>query len=381
MKFHHLTCILAVIWLATSCQKKESETSTAEEPTTTTIELLSHSKGKFAVAETVTLDPDQKGFTIGKKSFTIKNKWDDAEVKHETLNNNLRESHAVELAWSGGEKADSVWLFPIADANAAPALAGTTVQARLLPSGARMAPNAKKGTAEDTQKPLLEGVQFEWKKKRYDIPKLGEEIFSGWKLVVVKIYQHALLNDDATVSESEDAGFTNRAVEVTVEAKDGSRERHICFIDHPQLTTGIHPTILPVTRVSGELASLSRLTVCETLKAPIEKSLLVISPNVEGEGVNVWTWLKGAPAPETKSIDTFPTTVSLGDQKVEIKQHWTKARRQIKWQQRTGRKQEEKQPAILIETGGHAHAKQFVLIKGKATPCKVMGEMIILQYK
>jgi len=381
MKIHHLTCILAATWLATSCQKNETETSTAEESSTITIELLSHTKGKFAVAETVTLDPDQKGFTIGKKSFTIKNQWDDAEVKHETRNNNPRESHAVELAWSVGDNADSVWLFPIADANAAPALAGTTVQARLLPSGARIAQAAKNGMAEDAQKSLLQGVQFEWKKKRYDIQEVGKEIFPGWKLVAVKIYQHALLNDDATVSESKDAGFTNRAVEVSVEARDGSQERHICFIDHPQLTTGIHPTILPVTRVSGELASLSRLTVCETLKAPIEKSLLVISPNVDGEGVKVWTWVKGAPAPETKSIETFPTTVSLGDQKVEIKQHWTKARRQIKWQQRKGRKQEDKQPAILIESGGHAHAKQFVLIQGKATPCKVMGEIIILQYK
>ena len=377
MKIHPLTYILAATCLTLSCQKKESKTTAPDEAvdTAVTIELLSHSKGKFAVAESVTLDTDQDGFALGGKSFKIKNRWDDAEVKHETLNNNPRESHALELTWSVGEKKDSVWLFPIADANTAPMLTGTTVQPRLLPSGARVA------VAEETKDSLLRGVQFEWKKKRYDIAKIGQEIFPGWKTAALKIYQHALLSEDGTVAESEDAGFTNRAIEVTVEATDGSKERHICFIDHPKLTAGIHPTILPVTRVSGDLTSLSRLAVCETLKAPVEKSLLVISPDIKGDGVNVWTWAKGEKAPKTSHIDKFPVTLTFGDQKVEIKQHWANARRQIKWQQREGVKPEDKQPAILIETGGHFHSKQFVLIKGKSTPCKVMEEILILKYK
>lgn len=377
MKIHHLALILATTFLTVSCQKNESETTSSDEAvdTAVTIELLSHSKGKFAVAEKLTLDPDQKSFTIGKKSFTIKNRWDDAEVKHETTNNNPRESHAVELAWSTEKKNDSVWLFPIADANTAPMLPETTVQPRLLPPGARMA------SVEETKTSLFRGVQFEWKNKRYDIVDIGKEVFPGWKVAAVKIYQHALLNDDRTISESPDASFTNRAVEITVEATNGTKERHICFIDHPKLTAGIHPTILPVTRLSGDLASLSRLSVCNTLKAPVEKSLLVISPNIKGEGVKVWTWVKGEATPHIHQIDTFPTTLTFGEQKIDLKQHWSNARRQIKWQHREGAKEDDKQPALLIETGGHFHSKQFVLIKGKSTPCKVMEEMMILRYK
>lgn len=378
MKSHSLSLLLAASFFAVSCQKNESETSASDEAVGigSTIELLSHDKGKFAVVETVTVDDSLSDVVLGGKSFKIKARWDDAEMKRETLNNNPKESHAVELAWKVGASDKSLWIFATGvEQGDVPLLARTTVQPRLLPPGARVA------VTDELEQSLLRGVQIEWKKKRYDIPEIGQEVFSGWKIEGVQIYKHALLKDDGTIVESKDTSFSNRAVAVTVEAPDGTKERHICFIDHPRLTAGIHPTILPVTRLSGDLASLARLTVCETLKAPVEKSLVVLSPDTEGEGVNSWIWIKGEPAPTASHITTFPTTLTLGDQKVEIKQHWTKARRQIKWQQREGAAEEEKQPALLIETGGHFHAKQFVLIRGKSTPCKVMDEILILRYQ
>ena len=213
------------------------------------------------------------------------------------------------------------------------------------------------------------------------MPEIGQEIFPGWKLLATREFKHALLNDDGSVVETEDASFSNRAVELTVESNDGSKERHICFVDHPKLTAGIHPTILPVTRLAGDQASLARITVCPTLKAPVEKSLLLLSPNNEGNGVTAWTWSKGATAPVSQSIKTFPVTLTLGEQKVVLSQHWLNALRQIKWQQREGASEQEKQPALLIESGGHFHAQQFVLIKGKVTPCRVMDDMLILRYR
>jgi len=375
MKLHHYTLPLAALLLTTACQKKDAESATPED-TGSTIELLSHAKGKFTVAETVTIDDSLSDVVLGGKSFKIKARWDDAEMKRETLNNNPKEAHAVELEWAVGATEKSLWLFATGvEQGDAAMLSRTTVQPRLLPPGSRIA------VADELKKSLLRGVQLEWKKKRYDIPEKGQEVFSGWKVQDVRIYQHALLKDNGTIAESKDTSFSNRAVEVTVEATDGTKERHICFIDHPRLTAGIHPTILPVTRLSGDLASLARLTVCETLKAPVEKSLMIISPDTDGEGLNTWIWGKGEPAPISSHIEKFPATLTIDGQKVEIKQHWTKARRQIKWQQREGTAEEDKQPALLIETGGHFHAKQFVLIRGKSTPCRVMDDILILRYR
>ena len=235
--------------------------------------------------------------------------------------------------------------------------------------------------SNNSKKPLIHNAQFQWKNKRHDLPQIGKEVFPGWQISAINVFQHALLKDDGTITEAEDASFTNRALEVIIQTTDGkTKERHVCFLDHPRLTAGIHPSLLPVTRISGDLASLSRLVVCETAKAPVEKSLITISPDTEGEGITVWTWIKDKPTPETLHITRFPATLTLAGQKVEIKQHWTHARRQIKWQQKEN-SGKDKQPALLIESGGHFHAKQFVLIKGKVTPCRISGNMMMLRYK
>ena len=170
-------------------------------------------------------------------------------------------------------------------------------------------------------------------------------------------------------------------MQVVIQAKDGSQERHVCFIDHPKLTEGIHPSLLPVSRVSGSLTSLSRLYVCETLNAPAEKSLLVMSPSTDGKTLNLWTWLKGDSAPKHQSVTQFPFTVTLGEQSIVIKRHWDHARRQMKWQEKTGDSEKERHPAIVIETSGSIHPKQFVLIKNQPTPVEIAGDMLILRYK
>jgi hypothetical protein len=378
MKIH--TYLLALACLTSSCQKKESN-SAEESESGMTVELLSHTEGKFDVAESVTIDTAQESFAIGGKSFKVKARWEDAEVKRETLNDNPDEAHAVELSWRPKEKAEnskdaSLWIFPTgSEENEAPQLLGSLVQARLLPPGSRIT------TKDELEKSLTSAVQIEWNNKRYDIPELGQEVFSGWKVANLRIFKHALLNDDGTIVESDDTSFSNRAVEITIEATGGSKERHVSFIDHPQLTAGIHPTLLPVTRVSGDLASLSRLIVCGGLKAPVTKSLLVMSPNTSGEGITTWLWAKGDKAPTSSRIEKFPATLTLGGEKVIVTRHWAKARRQIKWQQREGADEKDKKPALLIETGGHFHAKQFVLIRGEVTPCSVMDEMILLRYR
>lgn len=375
MKIYHYALALTVLSLTNSCQKNEVENSN-KSSALATIELLSHTQGKFTVAEQVTVEEMKQDFAIGGKSFTIKSRWDDAEMTRETLNTNTKESHAVELKWSVEDKQETLWLFPAgSEENASPQLVGTSVQPKLLPPGARIA------LLDETRQSPLRAVQVEWKNKRYDVPEIGQEIFPGWKLVATRLFKHALRNDDGGVVETKDSSFSNRAVELTLESKEGSKERHICFVDHPKLTAGIHPTILPVTRLAGEQASLARIKVCPVLKAPVEKSLLVLSPNNEGEGLTAWAWSKGAKAPVSQSIDKFPITLALGEHKVEVSQHWRNALRQIKWQQREGASDQKKQPAILIESGGHFHAQQFVLIKGTVTPCRVMEDMVILRYK
>jgi len=374
--------LLSSLVLFSSCQKKETE-SAADSPKSEaiTIELLSHKNGKFTVADTVTVTPDQTGFAIGEKSFTIKSRWSDAEVKRETLNNNPKEAHAVEMKWVDPKNKNehSEWIFPVgSEEGAPPLLSGTNVQARLLSPGSRLLTTEE---AKSKSTPLVDRLQFHWKNKRYDLPELGQEVFSGWKLVSLKEYQHALLNDDSTLSESEDASFVNRAVQVVIEAKDGSKERHVCFIDHPKLTEGIHPSLLPVSRVSGNLTSLSRLYVCETLKAPAEKSLLLLSPSIDGKMLTVWTWLKGDSTANKQTISQLPTELKLGEQAITLTRHWTKARRQIKWQEKTGAKENERHPALVVETGGHIHRKSAVLVKGQPTPVEIAGDMLILRYR
>jgi len=372
----HCSLFLTVILLTASCQQKSTEEATTEQTAPATIELLTHTQGKFPVSESITISSDQKDFTIGGNKFLIKNRWDDAIMTRETTNTNPREAHAIELAWTNKKnKPESRWIFPTSDKDEATMLKGTTVLPRLLPPGASVT------TAGELKKSLISGVQVQWSGKRYNIVPVGEDIFPGWKLAAIRLFKHALLNDSGQVAESDDTSFTNRAVEITIESKNGSKERHICFIDHPKLTAGIHPTLLPVTRITGDQASLSRLIVCETLKAPVEKSLVLISPDTSGKGLRIWTWIKGQAAPTSKNIVDLPTTLDLDGQKVEIKQHWPHARRQVKWDQREGSSEEEKQPALLIEAGGHIHAKQFVLINGKSTPCKVTNDIIMLRYR
>lgn len=376
MKTHCALSLTSVFLLFTlSCQQKSTEEAATEQISPATIELLTHTQGKFSVSESVTITSDQKDFTIGGNKYLIKNRWDDAVMTRETTNTNPREAHAVELAWSVKDKPESRWIFPTSDKDQATMLNGTTILPRLLPPGASVT------TAEELNKSLLSGVQVEWSSKRYNIVPVGEDIFPGWKLAAVRLFNHALLNDSGQVTESDDTSFTNRAVEITIESKNGSTERHICFIDHPKLTAGIHPTLLPVTRITGDQASLSRLIVCESLEAPAEKSLVLISPDTRSKGLRIWTWIKGQATPSAKNIVDLPITLDLDGQNVEIKQHWTHARRQIKWDQREGASEKEKQPALLIEAGGHIHAKQFVLINGKSTPCKVTNDIIMLRYR
>ena len=371
--------LLGTLALTPSCHKNENPTE--QKTPTITIERLSHTQGKFSIVETIELTDAQKNFTLGGKTFTINARWEDAEVIRLTNNDNPREAHAIELIWTVGDTSaakpnkNTLWIFPSTRDAPAPRLAGTQIQPRLLPPGTHMT------SPPELKSSLLNGVQFQWQKKRYNLPQPGNEAFPGWKITAIRTFQHALLKDNGTITEAPDAHFINRAVEVTLQATDGTKERHICFIDHPQLTAGIHPSLLPVTRISGKLASLSRLVVCERTQPPVEKSLLTISPDNQGDALTLSLWVKGKPTPETRHITHLPTTITLDGQHITLARHWTHARRQIKWQQKNTSAGDNKQPALLIESGGHFHAKSFVLIQGESTPCRLSGNMMILRYR
>ena len=354
----------------------ESEKSVTSKEGGAVIELLSHVNGKFTVKESVTVTKEQKEFTLGGVPFQIKAWWNDVEVVNEMTNKNPKESHAVEIAWKENGKEETSWFYAngLGVMGAAP-LGKTTIKTAVQFPGTRFVfAGAKPST-------LKESVQFQWKKKRYDLPEVGKEVFPGWKLTKISYYQHAVIGEDGAISETPDAHFKNRVVEVEIEAKDGSKERHICFVDHPKLTDGIHPQILPVSRISGTLVSLSRLKVCDKLSVPVKHHWLMISPDTNGKGAKVVKWLMGKPSPEVLHIDEFPITIDFNGVKVTLKQHWSHALRQVKQREKKSKSKKAKHPAIFVVAGGPFHGKSFVFVQGRPTPCGIQHGMLIIRYR
>lgn len=339
------------------------------------VEVLQHDEGSFTRSQVIPTGEVGSAFTVNDVSFTIIHLWPHAETTRKTTDDAEVESHAIELSWNEGDTERTQWVYQTRSTEETPVLEAAGAKIRVT------APGARPPVAGD---PSFRGqVQFLWKGHHFDLPETGGEVFEGWTIKSLKTYQHALMDEEGGVTEAEDASFTNRVLEVHLTDGKGSEERHITFLDHPDLTKGIHPTILPVSRVSGEGASLSRLVVCDAVEPAPDHEVVQIAPGTAGQGLKVRVWPKGDAEFRTIAVQELPAEIPLAeDRTLRLDRHFTRARPHVKWERREVPEDGGAKPALVIEhRAGHHQKTEFVLIRDEVTPCRIGDKHLMLRYK
>jgi len=315
------------------------------------------------------------GFEVEGTEMMVTDRWEHAVGRRETSDDNPEESHAFEVAWQGDDGGEvKRWLHQSDPDGAATLLDGLPVAIRIAPPGARPA----ESNAED----FASQVQFLHKGRHHDLPEPGGEVFEGWKLKSSHRYQSALMDENGGVEEAEDAGFVNRVLEVHVASDDGSEERHIVFLDHPELTKGIHPTILPVSRVSGEKTSLARLVVCPPMPKSDERHQVWVTPG-RGEGESsVQIAGKGEGDRKSVRVTEFPAEIEVEEGvSVKLLRQFTHAKSVVRWEKAEPAEGDDARPALVVEHWEGREATRLVLIEGEITPCRIGGEMVMLRLR
>jgi hypothetical protein len=214
-------------------------------------------------------------------------------------------------------------------------------------------------------------IQLVRRGQRFVVRGLGDEPLPGWRIQALRVLQRALLADPASgaLTEADDHGFLNRAVELELVAADGSVERHLGFIDRPQLTRGTHPQIAPVYRLHGDSAS-GALLECE---APASRDRLLFMRE-EDALVSVWLPRHGK-AQRVRHTGPLPWQIELGEHRLEVLRDVRRARVEVRAIQATPRAGRAPTPAwvIVAEHGGERQQLQLPL--GHRVPWHAGGVM------
>jgi hypothetical protein len=370
MARHHL--FLALPFLIASCDSPKSGTPATE--ASEIIEVLAHDEGKFTRSRSIPVEAAGSTFNVDGVEFTITHRWPHAETTRNVTDDGERLNHGIEVTSMADGKEHSQWVFQTDSDDTMSALESVGAMVRVTPPGAR--PPRKEDPSFAGQ------IQILWQGQLRDLPEVGDEVFEGWKLKSSKSYQHALMDDKNGVTESTDGGFTNRVFEIHITDDKGTEERHIAFLDHPEITRGIHPTILPVTRLSGDSASQSRLAVCSPVQPATEKHIVRVSPNTDNDGLTARVWLVGEKGFKTIPIEKLPADISLTDDRtLRLDRHFTHASAHVKWERRDKPARGEAKPALLIEhRASHYKKNDFVLIRNEVTPCRVDRKHLMLRF-
>jgi hypothetical protein len=358
--------------LLASC--KEQTTNPDPAASTEVIEVLKHHEGTFTRDRRINAGDIGTSFNVDDVSFTITHRWPHAETSRNVTDDGGTPNHAVELSWSEDGKDRTRWIFQTDSDDAMSPIDSVNALVRLTPPGAR--------PPRPGDDPFTGQVQIRSRGLLLDLPDIGREVFEGWTLKSIKRYRHALMDEQGGVTEAADASFTNRVLEVHLTDGKGTGERHLAFLDHPEITRGIHPTILPVSRVSGTGASNSRLVVCTPVPPAAERHIVQVSPKAGVPGLTIRVWLAGESDSKSVTIDQLPADLPLADGKsIRLTKHFTKARSAIKWERRKSPQTGDAKPALLVEhRAGHHQKEAFVLVDGEVTPCRIGPKHIMLRY-
>jgi hypothetical protein len=366
------TILLALPLLLASC--KEQTSNPGAPSATEIIEVLKHHEGTFTRDRRIKAGDIGTSFNVDDVDFTITQRWPHAETSRNVTDDGGRPNHAVEVSWTEDGDEHTRWIFQTDSDDAMSPIEPLNALVRLTPPGARPPrPDDDSFTGQ---------VQIQSNGLLLDLPDIGREVFEGWTLEGIRRYRHALMDDQGGVTEAADSGFTNRVLEVHLTDGKGTGERHLAFLDHPEITRGIHPTILPVSRVSGTGASNSRLVVCTPVPPAAERHIVQVSPNAGLPGLTIRVWLAGESDSKSVTTDQLPVDLPLTDGKsLHLTRHFSKARSEIKWERRDSPQAGDAKPALLVEHRASHHQKDaFVLIDGEVTPCRIGPKHIMLRY-
>ena len=376
--------VSAVALLFVSCGDNERSKRTADQ-LDAVIELLEHDDSGLKVAESVRVESLKQSFKLGGTRLQVLEHWPLTETVRETRNDNPEPAHAVEVQWDtpdddGEESLNTEWVFPTAENGPSGVLLGLDLQARVLPPGALLA------TTDAWENAPRETVQFGRDDQFFPVPEIGAEALPGWTVKGIRSFERALFDDGGELQESDDDGFTNRALEVTIESSDdGTVERHVCFIDHPKLTKGIHPALLPVTRLAGSSASNSRLAARDPIAIPNASSdRLLLSPSTYESGkLTAFTWERESDKVATHEIGSLPADVKVGSTTLRLLKHYKNASSVLKWHkvEKPAEGGAETTPALLISWQNGHHPQKTVLPLDRPTPVRIGSEFSILRYR
>ena len=386
--------------LMCSCGNRETEQKRENLSLNAAVEILEHNDTGLTVKDTIPINRIGQSFNIDRARMKISEYWPFAEAICETDNENTKESHAVQVGWtdpgSDDNREKTEWIYQTDENGPAGVLSGLDLQFRVLPPGSEP-------TAPDRWKTQpLDTVHFSRNGHFHPVPEKGEEVFPGWILDSARVYEHALLDDTGEIHESDDTSFTNRALAITIRStneEDQTIERHLCFVDHPKLTRGIHPTILPVARLAGTGASQSRLTARDPITIPDAANHRILITSIPSDPTRfiLHTWNRKTDAVNRVELDSLPAETKVDDTIIRIIDHRDHARSVTKWHRaasspgkdtdegnsNTGLKQEDPvvtQALVLTWIDVH-HRKRIVLPLDTPTPARIKGEFKFLRYR
>ena len=318
------------------------------------LELAEHDAGQFRTIGEIDVPSRPGKYTIGDFPVEIVDIWDNVREEFEITDDGADPYRAVQFQF-GPMEASAAWVGDEARGEA-PVIDGLRI--RILAAGADWQPPDTSAAGPGP------GYAFVVGERKSSLSAEGHEAFSGWKIVSVKRFDHALVTS-GNLSE-DPAQKDNPAVEVIISDGKGTTEQHTAFAKFPDM-------ILSKT-LEGAAHSGARLVPDPTGAPGANEETVVVYGTPPSLRLG-YIGKNGA----VKQLDhdgALPWTADLGDRKLTILKQFSKAREQSRFSKAPSAK--EHRPALIIKVG---QAEPQTLAWKGVVPFALPGRTAILRFK
>lgn len=347
---------------------EEGATSGSIEMEHETLELVEHDAGQFRTIGSMDAPWKPGRYTIGGFPFEVVEVWNNVKEEFEITDDGADPYRAVQIQF-GPAPESAVW---IGDEARGPAPVVDRLRIRVLASGSQWqppkpgataagAPAPAAGSPAASTDPATSGYTFVIGEKSLAVPKEGDELIPGWRVVSVKRFTHAMVGNDGLVDDPNQD--VNPAMEVVLADGQGSREQHRAFENFPDM-------VLTKT-LEGSASSGARLAPPATARAAAdphsphspqaghnhaapaqpEETLVIYG---EPPALNVGYISADGSVKTLTHTGTLPWTADFGARKVTFVKQFSRAREQSRFVQ--GPPAKDRRPAMVIRTAQGAPA-------------------------
>lgn len=303
---------------------EENGSGDAIELDTEVVELTRFAAGKGTPVASAEAPMGPASLKLGTNDLVVLERWENTTEEEVVSEGGPQPFRAVNITVDKAGR----WVGEEAKSGGASQMGDLSV--RVLSDGLAWEP----APAPEGEASLLPGYVFTMGTNRYPLAKEGDEAFPGWRISAIKSFSHAIVSGSGLAEG--DSSQDNPAIDVTLTDGKGTTERHVCFLNFPDMVI--------VKTLEGTAASTAKL-VGVPARAAAAETLVVYGP---GTAPMIGYVGRNGAGRVIGPLGQLPATFALGSHSVTISEHLTRAHSTTRFVKAP--MASERRPALLIKS-------------------------------